>query len=80
MPVRCTVLIAAGVKVEAGTRLCHGADGPARPQHDPLATQGPFAVVVAAEPIVPPAPDGTYRVKCELIPMSERAVTTAGKQ
>lgn len=62
--IRIAVKVAAGETVEAGDYLTHTPDG-ATPQRGPLAGDGAFARVVDPTP-GERAPDGSYRVKCEL--------------
>ena len=63
--IRAAVKIAPGVSVEAGDYLTHS-EGGAKPQRGPLAAAGAFARVWDPTP-GERAPDGSYRVKCELI-------------
>lgn len=63
--IRAAVKIAPGEAVEAGDYLTH-AGGGARPRRGPLAAVGAFALVLDPTP-GERAPDGSYRVKCELI-------------
>lgn len=63
--IRAAVKIAPGAAVEAGDYLTHS-EGGAKPQRGPLAAVGAFALVLDPTP-ADRAPDGSYRVKCELI-------------
>ena len=62
---RAAVKIAPGAAVETGDYLGHSEVG-AVPQRGPLAPAGAFARVSDPTP-GERAPDGSYRVKCELI-------------
>lgn len=63
--IRAAVKIAPGESVEAGDYLAHS-EGGAKPQRGPLAPLAAFARVSDPTP-GERAPDGSYRVKCELI-------------
>jgi len=63
--IRCAVKIAPWGTVEAGDYL-HHSEGGAAPQRGTLAAAGAFARVLDPTPCLA-APDGSYRVKCELI-------------
>lgn len=63
--IRAWVQIAPGETVEAKDYLTHS-EGGAKPQRGSLAAAGAFARVLDSTP-GERAPDGSYRVKCELI-------------
>lgn len=63
--IRAWVQIAPGEAVDAQDYLAHS-EGGAKPQRGPLAAVGAFALVLDPTP-ADRAPDGSYRVKCELI-------------
>ena len=60
------VLIDSGEPVKAGDVLEHAPDGTTRPQKGTAMTPKSFARVLCPEP-VGTAPNGSYRVRCELL-------------
>jgi len=74
MPVRPWVKIAADAEVHAGDMLVHVGDGTARPERESQTAEAPFALVLDPKP-GERAPDGSYRVKCELMGTSVFAAT-----
>ena len=74
------VRIDGGIAVKAGDVLEHAADGTTRPQSDLVLTKNSFARVIDPTP-GERAPDGSYRVRCELlvqrpfVPRTERVPT-----
>lgn len=75
-----SVRIDRGEPVKAGDILEHAADGTTRPQSEPVVTKNSFARVIDPTP-GERAPDGSYRVSCELllqrpfVPRAERVPT-----
>lgn len=63
--IRAWVQIAPGEAVAAQDYLAHS-EGGAKPQSGPMAAVGAFALVLDPTPSER-APDGSYRVKCELM-------------
>jgi hypothetical protein len=61
-----SVRIDGGEPVKAGDILEHAADGTTRPQSEPVVTRSSFARVIDPTP-GERAPDGSYRVRCELL-------------
>ncbi|WP_316358973.1 hypothetical protein [Devosia sp.] len=60
------VRIDGGIAVKAGDLLEHATDGTTRPQSDPVVTKNSFARVIDPTP-GETAPDGSYRVRCEVL-------------
>ena len=60
------VRIDGSILVKVGDVLEHADDGVTRPQGDPVVTPRSFARVLDAAP-GETAPDGSYRVRCELL-------------